>query len=389
MEKRRSKIPTPIIGGGGRLERRELSKSERDVRKVRGEGMSTKMPSLPNLSQQGRDGRQRGDYSDDDGQTMSDLDDTFPHHPSQDAQRATSRASRSKRLMKRRSRSRGSKSAASIRQDDAAQDGAHSDYESSNIVDSGFEPSPRSMGRTLGQRQRVMSNRGVNMASVTQSIQTNIRRYHLERKIFQQLLDLKRLQIRSGQHNEHMLVKRAIDHYHRSCAATVGAGRYNSNDYSFKSFEKFLYQSLRKLQLQANNVDFIKDLPANMPDNPLHCTQSTHRCTHATHAYTGIPCAAYLPKLDHHTIPKIGFDTECKPSSGFLPHISKKSDETKGVFLELRHGSDKQVISLPTDRLDQNKRYYVTFTVKGQSDEDADDKAGDRDGESHRHAKSV
>lgn len=382
MEKRRSKIPTPIIG---HLERRELSKSERDVRRMKGDkdGMRKKMPSLPNLSQRGN-GRDGSHYSDDDRHSISDLEDTFP------PERSSSRNSRTKRLMKRRSRSRTSKSAASLRQDGGQQDGVHSDYESSNIVDSGFEPSPRSVGRALGQRQRVVSDRGVNMLTVTQSIQSNIRRYHLERKIFQQLLDLKRLQIRSGQHNEHMLVKRSIDHYHRSCAATVGAGRYNSNDYSFKAFEKFLYQSLRKLQLQANNVDFIKDLPVNIPDNPLHCTQSTHRCSHATHAYTGIPCAAYLPKLDHHTIPKIGFDTDCKPSSGFLPHISKKSDDGKGVFLELRHGADKQVISLPTDRLDQNKRYYVTFTVKGQSEEEGEGKPREvREGESHRHAKSV
>lgn len=63
--------------------------------------------------------------------------------------------------------------------------------------------------------------------------------------------------------------------------------------------------------------------------------------------------------MDHHNIPKIGFD--CKPSSGFLPKIAQKN----AVTLELCHGNDKQVISLPAERLDQNKRYYVTFTVKG------------------------
>lgn len=66
--------------------------------------------------------------------------------------------------------------------------------------------------------------------------------------------------------------------------------------------------------------------------------------------------------MDHHTIPKIGFNNvACKPGTGFLPNINSK----KAVTLELSHGTDKQVISLPTDRLDQNKRYYVTFTVKG------------------------
>lgn len=119
-------------------------------------------------------------------------------------------------------------------------------------------------------------------------------RYHLERKIFQHLLDLKRLQIRSGQHNETVLVKRAIDAYHRSCAATVGAGRYISQDYSFRSFESFLYNSLRKIQ--RNGIEHLQGLPET-PRNPLHCTQRTHRCDHATHAYTGVPCAAYCKSI--------------------------------------------------------------------------------------------
>lgn len=54
--------------------------------------------------------------------------------------------------------------------------------------------------------------------------------------------------------------------------------------------------------------------------------------------------------------------------SGFLPHIegaSARPSRTAPVTLELSHGPDKQVISLPTEHLDKNKRYYVTFTIKG------------------------
>lgn len=88
--------------------------------------------------------------------------------------------------------------------------------------------------------------------------------------------------------------------------------------------------------------------------------------------------------MDHHTIPKIGFD--CKPS-GFLPHIHQKKGP--GVTLELCHGNDKQVISLPADRLDQNKRYYVTFTVKGHdtADTPVSEKHSANEG-GHRHSKS-
>lgn len=68
--------------------------------------------------------------------------------------------------------------------------------------------------------------------------------------------------------------------------------------------------------------------------------------------------------MDHHSIPKIGFRSlECKPASGLLPNISPK----KSVTLELCRGTNKQIISLPTDKLNQNKKYYVTFTVKSTS----------------------
>lgn len=235
-------------------------------------------------------------------------------------------------------------------------------------------------------------------------ITKTISRYHLERKIFQHLLDLKRSQIRAGQHNETVLVKRAIDQYNQSCASTVGAGRYIPEDFSFRSFEKFLYESLRKLQ--KLDMAHLKGLPDGSEHiNPLICTQSTHRCMHATHAYTGVPCAAYcklsswkrglvsnvmeivwfpVPKMDHHSIPKIGFSnsTSCKPgTAGFLPSINPK----KAVMLELSNGADKQVISLPTDKLDQNKRYYVTFTVKGQEAASSEENVT---GNGHIHSKS-
>nr|XP_022914006.1 ankyrin repeat domain-containing protein 12 [Onthophagus taurus] len=339
-DKKKTKIPIFNL-------RKDLSKSDRYLDRC-GENDLDKI-SLPNLPRENGLNQIRkitSAYSDND-RTPSDIEDGTP----------TARRRRLRKRMNRDSRSAGS------------------DYESSNLMDSGFEPSPRS---TKIPRWKNMTERGVNMSSVTQTIQSNIRRYHLERKIFQHLLELKRLQIRSGQHNEAVLVKRAIDEYHNSCASTVGAGRYVPEDYSFKSFEKFLYLGLRKLQ--KSDMEHLRGLP-EMPDNPLLCTQSTHRCLHATHAYTGIPCAAYLPKMDHHTIPKIGYS--CKPQ-GFLPHIHPK----KTVTLELLHGNDKQVISLPTDRLDQNKRYYVTFTVKGQETTSPSSGVQGRE-DPHRHAKSV
>lgn len=139
------------------------------------------------------------------------------------------------------------------------------------------------------------------------NLETYCFRYYCERKIFQQLLELKRLQIRTSKANEAVLIKRAIEDYNRSSLAHVGLGPYNSPDYSFSSFEKFLYESLRKLQKSGKkHLDKLPERPIDfdygeselykmtgIPDNPCLCTSKTHRCFHAVHAYTGIPCSAY------------------------------------------------------------------------------------------------
>lgn len=64
-------------------------------------------------------------------------------------------------------------------------------------------------------------------------------RYHLERKIFYQLLELKRLQIRAGRANEQVLVKRLVDDYQRA-GHVAGLTQY-SGVYTFPQFERFLY----------------------------------------------------------------------------------------------------------------------------------------------------
>ncbi len=73
-------------------------------------------------------------------------------------------------------------------------------------------------------------------------------RYQIERRIFQELLDLKRLQIRAGRANEHVLVKRMADEYSKSIASMVGL-RKHDGPYTFKDFEKYLYGKTKKHQL--------------------------------------------------------------------------------------------------------------------------------------------
>ncbi|XP_045776583.1 ankycorbin isoform X2 [Maniola jurtina] len=288
-------------------------------------------------------------------------------------------------------------------------------YESSGLLDSGFEPSPRPVQRCImsprlnayyQQRKSAKvtgvadskipvrkpgDKRAVDMRSVTQRIQTNMRRYYCERKIFQHLLELKRLQIRTSKANEAVLVKRAIDEYNKSSLAQVGLGPYNNTEYSFSSFEKFLYNSLRKLQKSGKKqLDNLPEKPIDfdygeselykmsaIPDNPCLCTSKTHRCFHAVHAYTGIPCSAYIPyKWNHHTMPKPATAVPTVKSKGFLPKIHSKPPSGKAhVTLEVSHGTEKQLIALPAEKLDRNKKYYVTFTVKGSEPPSDNDNA--------------
>ena len=110
----------------------------------------------------------------------------------------------------------------------------------------------------------------------------------------------------------------------------------------------------------------------------------------------------------HHHAPKSGHAGSSR--SGFLPRIDPNSrgtgrnssaiprslsyvDPSRPVTLELSHGSEKQVISLPTERLDRNKRYYVTFTIKGGPNGSKEDKQAqpseERTDLRHRHSESL
>nr|CAD7577597.1 unnamed protein product [Timema californicum] len=107
-----------------------------------------------------------------------------------------------------------------------------------------------------------------------------------------------------------------------------------------------------------------------------------HRCiNHAEiltklnhhHAAKGTSRTGFLPRIDSAT------------KTPILPRSLRYVDPSRPVTLELSHGADKQVISLPTEQLDKNKRYYVTFTIKGG--EERRGQGGEDIG--HRQAKSL
>ncbi|XP_011155470.2 ankycorbin isoform X2 [Solenopsis invicta] len=218
--------------------------------------------------------------------------------------------------------------------------------------DSGIEPSPRVSRIPRRRNVRCCPNtakqQALNMETVTRDVQISLRRYHLERKIFFQLMELKRLQIRHGRANEHVLVKRQVDAFHKSgmSGPTLGVAKYDQA-LTFRQFEAFLYEQLRRLQGRPTTPDFCTEAK--------QCTQKTHRCHHATSAYTSIPVYTYLgggvpDRVDH------------------LPKIESRG---KGqMTVEVTHGEEKQVIALPTEKMDRTKRYFVTFTVRGETQDE-------------------
>lgn len=71
--------------------------------------------------------------------------------------------------------------------------------------------------------------------------------------------------------------------------------------------------------------------------------------------------------MNHHTMPKFGYGSYKTSGVGtfYLPKILTNSRGCHSkMSLEFSHGSNKKIIPLPSDKLDSNKRYYVTFTLK-------------------------
>lgn len=78
-----------------------------------------------------------------------------------------------------------------------------------------------------------------------------------------------------------------------------------------------------------------------------------------------------VPMMNHHTMPKLGYGPY-KNTNGvgtfYLPKIlnNNRGSHSK-VALEFSHANSKKYatsIPLPSDKLDSNKRYLVTFTLK-------------------------
>ena len=96
------------------------------------------------------------------------------------------------------------------------------------------------------------------------------------------------------------------------------------------------------------------------------CTHSSHRCHHAAHAYTGVPCSSQARRRlrsrrisSKPVLPQISGSSSLKSSV-----VTTGRTKDQPVTLQLRQGPNVQALKLPTDKLEPNKKYYVTFTLK-------------------------
>lgn len=79
--------------------------------------------------------------------------------------------------------------------------------------------------------------------------------------------------------------------------------------------------------------------------------------------------------MNHHTMPKFGFGPY-KQANGvgsvYLPKILSGRGNHNKMSLEFSHANNKKYatsIPLPSDKLDSNKRYLVTFTLNDKENE--------------------
>ena len=69
----------------------------------------------------------------------------------------------------------------------------------------------------------------------------------MEKRIFQELLEMKKFQIRVGRSNEAVLVKRLAERYNKNLDRLVGLHIFKG-DFTFSCFENHLYRVQRTKQ---------------------------------------------------------------------------------------------------------------------------------------------
>ena len=153
------------------------------------------------------------------------------------------------------------------------------------LLDSDHSPESRSssiLKRIPLRRERIGINWQKNtIQQVTNGAPANVKKYQLERRIFQELLELKRLQIRASKANEAVIVKQLSERYNNT-VKTLAPGDQYRGSFFFKEFEAFLYTTLQKIQSpEKSNIASNYSLPltdsgSSTPLSQYHSTQTRY-----------------------------------------------------------------------------------------------------------------
>ena len=100
----------------------------------------------------------------------------------------------------------------------------------------------------------ISSRMSRSSSSITMSSQQMLRKYEVEKRIFQELAEMKRHQIRAGRANEAVMVKRIADQFNSNLDMLWGM-RMFKGDYSFKTFENHLYSELDKVKEALRKIE--------------------------------------------------------------------------------------------------------------------------------------
>ena len=157
------------------------------------------------------------------------------------------------------------------------------------LIDSDVSPESLDPSRSSSILRRIPPRKekiGINwqkntIQQVTGGAPTNVKRYQLERRIFQELLELKRLQIRASKANEAVIVKQLSERYNNTVRQLAPGDQYRGN-FLFKEFEAFLYTTLQKIQspekstIAPNYSLPLTDSGTSTPLYQFHSTQSRY-----------------------------------------------------------------------------------------------------------------
>ncbi|KAI9557765.1 hypothetical protein GHT06_014513 [Daphnia sinensis] len=150
----------------------------------------------------------------------------------------------------------------------------------------GSSPNPPITTNAANERVKYKADIPI---SVVRDAQAKTRRYNLERKIFQQLLDLKQMQIRIGQANEQLRLVQGG----RTLLPLVDSPTEREDIQQKPGSGVATYG-----EMGSESVTGSRTMPVDK------CTHTTQRCPHAMYAYTTLPPACYtgLIKLVRFTV---------------------------------------------------------------------------------------